>query len=607
VIGKFLRELKRRRVLNTAFLYVVGAWVALQVVEVLAGAGLPPTAMRNLLIILSFGFPIALVVGWFFDISTDGIERTGPLKPGEELPELKFLDHVFLAGLVLVVAIDAYILSFPLPDPEDVQVVNTASKQRTIAVLGFDDLEPAEGSEPVGEAIASELRNSLTRTAGLRVLGPETSKVLGMSGDNRQTMARELMVTAFLLGEVLMDGQNLEINARLIGVPAGNEIWSNRVRGVIGDAISMQQDLLKQIIGAIAPDLDADPVQGPRARVGECSEVYDIYLRGKSLTKDAGTMSDERKRGIRLLQEAVAIDDECAIAWEALASASVDWTISGFAKAGAAARRALELNDSLPVAWTVLAEIAEEEERWNDSEEYFLRALLVDPTNATAHEMYGEALLARGRVKEALRHSLEAYRYEPASSKVSWHVTLAAKMAGDGDTTIKHALIWIEYLGKSHGFTLDVLAEGYLLKGDTERALETYQKMGPMMVDWFPNCVRSRDDPVAPAGLVEAMRKTLEQRKAGELSRGEEIWWIWQMMRCATWLGEADLVYDAINAEENVPTEARYFVFFHPDAGKLRQDPRFRRQVEEGGLLDYWRKWGWSDYCEPDGDSFRCD
>ena len=39
VIGKFLRELKRRRVLNTAFLYVVGAWVALQVVEVLAGAG----------------------------------------------------------------------------------------------------------------------------------------------------------------------------------------------------------------------------------------------------------------------------------------------------------------------------------------------------------------------------------------------------------------------------------------------------------------------------------------------------------------------------------------------------------------------------------------
>lgn len=605
MIGKFLRELKRRRVLNTAFLYVVGAWIALQVVEVLAGAGLPPTAMRNLLVILSFGFPLALLVGWFFDISTDGIERTSPLEPGEELPELKFLDHVLLAGLVLVVAIDAYILSFP--PPEDTPVVSTASQQRTIAVLGFDDLDPEEGREPVGEAVASEMRSSLTRTAGLRVLGPETSKMLRMSGDNRHTMAEELMVTALLLGEVLLDGQNIEINARLIGVPAGNEIWSNRVGGLVGDAISIQQTLLRQIIGAIAPDLDADPVQGPRARAGECSEVYDIYLRGRSLTDDTGLLSDQRKRGIRLLEEAVAADDQCAIAWEALAAASVDWTISGFAKAGSAARRALELNDSLPVAWTVLAEIAEEEERWDDSEEYFLRALLVDPTNARAHEMYGEALLARGRVKDGLRHALEAYRYEPASVKVSWHLTLAAKMAGDGDTTVKHALIWEDILGKSHTYTLDQLAEGYLLNGEIESALEAYQRMGPMMVHWFPDCVRARDDSVAPAELVEAMRNTLEQKKAGELNRGQEIWWIWQAMRCATWLGEPRIVFDAMDAEENIPTEAKYFVFFHPDAGNLRQHPRFRKQVEESGLLDYWRKWGWSDYCEPDGDSFRCD
>ena len=39
---RFLRELKRRRVLHTASIYVVGAWIALQVVEVLSEAGLPP-------------------------------------------------------------------------------------------------------------------------------------------------------------------------------------------------------------------------------------------------------------------------------------------------------------------------------------------------------------------------------------------------------------------------------------------------------------------------------------------------------------------------------------------------------------------------------------
>ena len=44
-----LREIKRRRVLHTLSLYVVGCWVALQVVEVLSEAGLPPQTMRYVL------------------------------------------------------------------------------------------------------------------------------------------------------------------------------------------------------------------------------------------------------------------------------------------------------------------------------------------------------------------------------------------------------------------------------------------------------------------------------------------------------------------------------------------------------------------------------
>ena len=62
--------------------------------------------------------------------------------------------------------------------------------------MGFDDLELAAGGDPIGEALAGELRSSLTRTAGLRVLGPETSKMLRMSGENRYTVAKELLVTA---------------------------------------------------------------------------------------------------------------------------------------------------------------------------------------------------------------------------------------------------------------------------------------------------------------------------------------------------------------------------------------------------------------------------
>ncbi len=601
---RFLHELKRRRVLRTASLYVLGAWIALQVVEVLSGAGLPPSTMRNLLIALSFAFPLALIAGWFFDISKDGIEKTGPLKAGEQLPKLKFIDHLLLAGLVLVVAMDVYILSFP--PPEDVQLVTTqTSQQRTIAILGFEDLELTEDSDPIGNVFAGELRSSLTRIAGLRVLGPETSKMLRVSGENKYTMARELLVTAILLGEVLLDGDRIEIHARLVGVPAGNEIWSNLFEGLIGDTISLQQGLVRQVVGAFAPNLDLDPVQGQRAEAGECSTVYDLYLRGKQLTHYRRSEGDQRQRGVELLREAVAIDDQCALAWEALAVEAVDWSFPGFVKAGAAARRALELNDSLPEAWSVLAEIAEEEERWTDSEEYFLRALYADSTNAHANEMYSEALLARGRVNDGLHYAREAYRYDPASGNINFHVSLAAKLAGDGDLAIKHGLIWASIISNSrHPWVLDQLAEGYLLKGETENALNEYRAMGDKAADWFPDCVKVRDDPGLSAGLAGAMQNTLKQDESGELSKGHMG--MWQVIRCSTWLGEVDNVFDLL-FQPDVPTEGKFFAMFFPDAQVLRQDPRFRKLVTETGLLEYWRQWGWSDYCEADGDSFRCD
>jgi len=607
----FLRELKRRRVLHTASLYVVGAWIALQVVEVLSGAGLPPSTMRSLLVILSFGFPLALVIGWFFDISKEGIVKTGPLIEGERLPALKFIDHVLLVGLVLVVAIDAYILSFPSPE-ETPLVVSSAGQQRTIAVLGFEDLE---GDDPIGDVFANELRSSLTRIAGLRVLGPETSKLLAMAGEAKFDSAKELLVTALVLGEVLLEGGRIQVNARVVGVPAGNEIWSSSVEAPVGDAIELQQGLLKQLIGAFAPNLDPDPVQGPRVKADECSSVYDLYLRGKQLSLRRGSEGEMRGRGVELLREAVAIDDQCSLAWEALAVEAVDWSLPGFVKAGAAARRALELNDTLPEAWAVLAEIAEEEERWTDAEEYFLRALYADPTNAHVNSMYGETLLARGRVSDGLRYALEAYRYEPAGITVNFRVALAANMANNAELALKHAVIFGDLMGRpNHSWVLGLQSEAYLLQGKTDRALEAIVKTGDEILDWFPDCIRARENPDMAPGLVDAARETLAKTRSGLIDKKQQREWNGQVMSCGIWLNELDLVFEVLLDdgplavhENGVPTEVIFINMFHPDGRALRQDSRFRGLVVDSGLLDYWRQWGWSDYCEADGDSFRCD
>jgi len=598
-------------VLRTGSLYVLGAWIALQVVEVLAGAGLPPSTRRTLLVVLSIGFPIALIVGWFFDISKDGIIRTRTLQPGESLPELEFIDHLLLAGLVLVVAIDAYILSIPEPTAPAIRI--SANGERTIAVLGFEDLQLEAGADPIGDGMAGEIRDSLARVAGLRVLGPQSSSLLRAAGESRLSAAAELLITTLVLGEVLLDGTNITINTRLIGVPEGNEIWSSKIAGPMRDAVELQNSLVRQIAGAIAPSTDPDPVHGPRMEAGGCADVYDLYLRGKRLVA-IGVLADPeaKPRGMELLREAVTRDERCAVAWAALATASVDWSMPGFVKAGAAARRALELNDSLAEAWTVLGEIAEEEARWNDSEEYFLRALYAEPSNAHAHHMYSEALLARGRVREALDRSLEAYRYEPADWRINWKVSLIARYAGDGELTLKHIRIAGDLAEdyRSNYWYLDQLAEGYLLQGDTQRALDAYGQAAEQIAPWFPDCVRAREDPALTDAVVNTMHDSHARYQSGELDEREaKLWgfhWAWQAIRCSTWMGQPDLVFQLLSAD-GVPTEARYINMFPWDGAVLRADPRFRKLVVESGLLEYWKQWGWSDYCEPEGDSFRCD
>ena len=594
----FLREIKRRKVLHTLSLYVVGCWVVLQVIEVLSGAGLPPTTMRNVLIAMSVGFPLVLVVAWFLDISKEGITRTLPRSDDEELPSLNPGDHALFIGLVAVLVLNAYVLSSPAP-------ISTVSEpvieQRTLVVLAFDDVDPDANDDSIGDAIAGELRSELTRFSGLRVLGPETSRVIKAAGDE-YAMAAELGVTSILTGNTHLKDGKLTLQARLLALPAGNVIWQSEFEDMTSRAVEMQKSVALAVLEIVFPSASAATAHAPRIEAGECSEVYELYLRARHIGR-----SGNRQRKLELLEEAVRIDPNCAIAWEAIASANVTWTVEGFAKAGAAARRALELNDSLAGAWAVLAEIAEHEKRWNDAEELYIRALYIDPTHAMVNAFYGEALLARGRVREALQYTLEGHRYDPAHWWISFHVAMIARYLGDAEIAIEYASITKDLRPDRYedSATWDLLAEAYLMQGHVDQALSTWAEHGDIVADWFPQCVRSRQQPELRAGLKAAMQNTLIRYSNGDLPEANGLHG-WNLIRCGTWIGEADIVVDLIASEE-VPAEQQFILFFQSDSGVLRQTQFFRDNVVESGLLDYWRKWGWSDYCRPDGNSFVCD
>ena len=594
---KLVSELKRRKVLHTVSLYIVGCWVALQVVEVLSGAGLPPATMRYLLMAMSAGFPLVLIVAWFFDVSKDGVRRTLPLPEGESRPVPNLGDYALLAGIFAVVVLNVYVLSSPPPQLAAAPV----AEQRTLVVMAFEDIGIADEDEPVGEAIAGELREELSRVAGLKVLGPETSRVIQSAGDSSEAIAVELGVTALLTGEVRLHAGKLEMHTRLVGLPAGNTVWQAEHESDVSSGAELQRRIAQAIIDAILPAASAQATHGPRIQGDECSDGYELYLRGKQLRA-----SKNWQRGMELLQEAVRVDPDCAVAWEGLAAASLMlWRKSDLAKAGAAARRALELNESMPRAWTVLAEVAEEEERWGEAEELLLRALYVDPADAFANMQYAEALLARGRIRDAKHYVLEAYRYEPASHGVNWKVTLVANYLEDAELLIKHANIYRELRGDHPYNGWDELSEAYRLLGDVEQALAYLDEGGDAVPDWFHQCVRASLDPALSEGLAATLRDASRELQSGDMHSIDAMFTAGRIIQCAIWIGEPDIVVEIYELQRH-PTEA-FMMFFRTDAAVLRQTDYFRRRVVENGLLDYWRRWGWSDYCRPDGDSFICD
>jgi len=72
----FLGELKRRNVIRMALLYIVAAWVLLQIADVLFDPlGLPAWTFRMVLGLLLLGFPLALIFAWVFEMTPEGLKR----------------------------------------------------------------------------------------------------------------------------------------------------------------------------------------------------------------------------------------------------------------------------------------------------------------------------------------------------------------------------------------------------------------------------------------------------------------------------------------------------------------------------------------------------
>ncbi|MCA1799150.1 MAG: tetratricopeptide repeat protein [Xanthomonadaceae bacterium] len=394
----FLAELRRRKVLRVLGFYTIGVWLAISIGDIALGAlGGPDWLLMAMIVAAIVSFPVVAALAWVFDLTPDGIVRTGPRQSGESYEDFgaALADQprlwIDIAIIGVLLALIAFLLAKPDPKP--------AGGDASIAVLPFLDLSEHRDGKYFSDGIAEELLDNLARIPGLRVAA-RTSSFADMSHLDIPEIGERLGVATVLEGSVRRDGQRVRITAQLIDVATGFHLWSQSYDGTLGDIFVVQNDIARSIAGSMRIRL----LPGDDALIVEPAtddmDAYDLYLRGRAALRSAAA-EDDVNEAIARFRDALRLDPRFALADAGLCSAY--WSRYQLTREAGLVDRALDAcraarlrDDTLPEVHVALGGLYEGLRRYNLAHEAFDQALTLEPGNTDALRGVGVVQMRAG-------------------------------------------------------------------------------------------------------------------------------------------------------------------------------------------------------------------
>jgi adenylate cyclase len=388
---KFFAELKRRKVYSVAVAYLIGGWALAQgIAQVLPVFDIPIWVVRLIVLLIILGFPVALLLSWFFDLTRYGIVRT----PDLDARSINTVRSVRDSG-------------------------GDDSTEKSIAVLPFNDVSPSKDHAYFGEGIAEELLGALAKVDGLRVAARRSSFWFKDKEAELGEIASKLNVGHVLEGSVRRDGNRVRITAELIDACDGFTIWSETYEREMHGIFSLQDEITRSIVDTLKLKLAISP-----SRPARSADAYDAYLEG--LVYSDKNTEPELRKSLEFFQQALEKDPKFSRAWTGIAKAWL-WLadayvppLEAYPRVRDAALRALELDEEEAEAHVYLAETKRILD-WDldGAEAEFNRAVEIDP-NSTPSNYFSAALYAaRGDRDKALAYLQRTSKIDPASLWVS--------------------------------------------------------------------------------------------------------------------------------------------------------------------------------------------
>jgi TolB-like protein/tetratricopeptide (TPR) repeat protein len=436
-------ELKRRNVFRVAGVYLATSWLIVHVGTVFGETlETPHWVMRFVMLVLALGFPGAIGFAWAFEVTQQGVRRTGrvPRRDASSQAFGRKLDFAIigvLALVLLIVVLDGYVFD-ETAAPGGKQA---GGVRASIAVLPFVDLSQAKDSEYLSDGLAEELLNRLAQDRRFKVTGRTSSFAFKGKSDDLRVIGAKLGVDNILEGSVRRQGDHIRVTAQLITATDGAHAWSQTYDRHMSDVFDIQDEIARAVVSqlerALLVDEDAPTRAVDAVKPTSNIDAYTSYLRGQYLLRDR--IGAQMEGALSAYERAAKLDPQFALAHVGVAKALTLLTDRGYRsmpevqeRIEAALARALELQPDLAEAHAAKGLFLDQLPlRRKEAYAALNRAAELNPNDPMVLHWLAGTMLETGRpATEFLPLRERAYVLDPVAPNVVW--TLAFELYGAG-------------------------------------------------------------------------------------------------------------------------------------------------------------------------------
>jgi TolB-like protein/DNA-binding winged helix-turn-helix (wHTH) protein len=337
----------------------------------------------------------------------------------------------------------------------------------SLAVLPLNNLSGNANEEYFADGMTDELTTMLAKDSTLRIVSRTSAMQFKDAHRSLPEIARALNVDAILEGSISRSSNRVHMTLQLIRGDTDSHLWAESYDRDTNDVAVLPDNAAR----AIAARLNSGAAPHAAARYIK-PEAHDAYLRGHyawvvQRNEDAG----------RYYQRAVDIQPDYALGWTGLADYYAMIALSGevdplqaLPQAEAAARKAIELDDSLPRAHATLGGMV----FLNRSDgvqalKELTRATELDSQDGENFHLHAKILCALGRYDEAIAvqkrsTAINPFEHPGAMAEIYRCTRQFDAAISDGEMRLKDFPAAVDILGE--------LADGYHWKGMDKEAVE---------------------------------------------------------------------------------------------------------------------------------------